>query len=940
VPQLPTGTLTFLFTDIEGSTRRWEQHAAAMRDAVARHDEILRRAIESNGGVVFKTGGDAFYAVFPSATDAVRAAVVGQMGIESTNWGEIGPLRVRMALHTGTADLRENDYFGPPLNRVSRLLSIGFGGQVLLSGTTASLVGETLPPGAALKDQGEHRLRDLSGSLHVFQLLHLSLPSNFPALKSLDTVPNNLPTQVTSFVGREREVARVKELLATSRLLTLTGVGGSGKSRLSVQAAAELLEQYVDGVWFVELAPLAQPDLVPQILAAVLGIHAEPNQPILSTLLAALGPKKILVVLDNCEHLVDACARLADELIRGCAKISILASSREALQIAGETTLRVPPLASADPDHLPPLEQLAQYEAVQLFVERASAVQPAFALTPQNVRAVAQICHQLDGIPLAIELAAARVKVLSPDQIATRLNDRFKLLIGGSRTALPRQQTLRALVDWSYELLSKSEKALLRRLAIFAGGWTLEAAEAVCAGDELESDQILDLMTALVEKSLVLAEDQGDHVRYRLLETLRQYGREKLTPAEEQLIASRHARYCLDFLEGFAGQYFGTRIDDLDSFDAEYDNLRAAMAWAAGAATPQDQSLGACIAVHLGYLWYVRGAFDEGLRWLASATADGITGVEAHAINVRGITFPATGEYIQALGFHWSARIAWSFSEYRAAQMYMTDALKLPVVVQDDTLAAMLNITQSSIAVRAGNLEAIPALLNHAQRAFEGTAYANIVALDWGHYALARGNLEEAMAFYDRCIKLSRDAGDLRYTAAGLYNLGRVHMSAGQQDRAKALFEESLPILRKVGDWRNSTEALSMIGIIVLGQGDRVNATAYLTESLRMRANIGDRRGICQSLEAFATVAMAEPADPPRAARLLAAAAALREAIGAPFGARERAHFDELIADARAVLSPREFTECWTAGTALRLDETLALAFAGTTPSSALVIRS
>lgn len=743
---------------------------------------------------------------------------------------------------------------------------------------------------------------------------------------------NNLPTQVTSFIGREREAAQVKELLRTSRLLTLTGVGGSGKSRLSLQAAAELLDQYPEGVWFVEFAPLAQPELVPQTLAGALGVLAEPGQPILSTLLAMLGPKRVLVVLDNCEHLVDACARLADALIHGCPKLSILASSREALQITGETTLRVPPLASADPNNLPPLEELANYEAVRLFVDRASAAQPAFTLTQQNALAAVQICHQLDGIPLAIELAAARVRVLSPEQIATRLDDRFKLLTGGSRTALPRQQTLRALVDWSYDLLNDAEKSLLRRLAIFAGGWTLEAAEAVCAGDSIEGDEVLDLLTSLVEKSLVLAEDQEHHVRYRLLETLRQYGREKLTPDEEAMTAWRHASYCLDFLDGCdSWEYFSRRIDDLPRLDIEYENFRAAMAWAAGAPSPQERSLGACIALNLAYLWYVRGEYDEGLGWLDSARCGVTTGVEGHGFNVWGVTFPATGEYMRIGGFLWSSSIAWGHADYRAAEAFLMEAMKLPAMAQYDALDGLANLFQSLIAVRTGDLDAIPVLLEQAQRVLGRTAAGGIVAQSWGHYALAKGRIEEALDFYDQSVKIFREVGNQRFMAVGLAYLGRAHMSAGHQDRAKTLLRESLPIFRKIGEKRHEADVLGLLGIVVLRQGDPLDATSQLVESLRLRANIGDRRGICESLEAFATVAMVKPADPARAARLLAAATTLRQVIGAPLGSGERALNDELIASVRSQLSSSVFEECWSAGTSLRLEEGLALAFAATT---------
>ena len=610
--QLPTGTLTFLFTDIEGSTRRWEQHPIAMRLAVATHDGILRQAIESNGGVVFKTGGDAFYAVFVSATDAVRAAFVAQKAIESMQWGEVGPLRVRIALHTGIAELRGGDYFGAALNRVSRLLSSGSGGQVLLTGATESLI-QDLPFGASLKDMGKHKLRDLSGPLHVFQLLHAELAADFPALKSLDSIPNNLPVQVTSFVGREHELTQAKSLLAKSRVLTLTGPGGSGKSRLSIHAAATLLEQFPDGVWFVELAPLVQPELVPLTVAVVLGVHPQPSQPIVSTLVGVLGDKTSLVILDNCEHLVDACARLADTLIRSCPNLSILASSRETFQIAGETILDVPPLASADPEHLPPLDQLGQYEAVQLFVDRACSVRATFALTPENALSVAQICYRLDGIPLAIELAAARVRALSPEQIATRLDDRFKLLTSGSRTALPRQQTLRALVDWSYDWLNESEKSLLRRLSIFVGGWTLEAAEAVCGDNDLRA--ISDVLVSLADKSLVVVNTELVCPRYGLLETIRSYALERLEEAgERSQIARRHADYYSSFaLQNDASVGCIHLQTGLRALLPELGNFRGVLHWAV--AQKNDPALGATLIGAIWWFFVTKSLTAEFIDW-------------------------------------------------------------------------------------------------------------------------------------------------------------------------------------------------------------------------------------------------------------------------------------------------------------------------------------
>ena len=499
---LPTGTVTFLFTDIEGSTRLWEQHPEGMRLALARHDTLLRQAIEANEGIVFKTIGDAFCAAFATAPNALSAALAAQCALHTEPWTEGLVLRVRMALHTGAAELRDNDYFGQPLNRTARLLAIGHGGQALVSAATQELTRDMLPPTVTLSEVGEHRLRGLSRPETVFQLIHPDLPAEFPPLKSLDNpqLSNNLPQQVTSFIGREKEIEAVKSLLDTTRLLTLTGSGGCGKTRLALQVAAELLENYPDGAWFVELASLSDPVLVLQNVAQALGVREEAGKLLLQSLTAALKGKGLLLVLDNCEHLLAACAQLVDTLLRASPGVRVLASSREGLGIAGETLYRIPSLSLPDLKQRATPASLTTYEAVRLFVERAMAALPAFAVTNQSAPALDQLCVRLDGIPLAIELAAARVRSLSVEDINSRLDHRFRLLTGGSRTALPRQQTLKALIDWSYDLLSDQEKTLLARLSVFAGGWTLAAAEKVYSGARVEDWEVLDLVSSLVDR--------------------------------------------------------------------------------------------------------------------------------------------------------------------------------------------------------------------------------------------------------------------------------------------------------------------------------------------------------------------------------------------------------------------------------------------------------
>ena len=484
--QLPAGTVTFLLTDIEGSTRLWESAAEAMAMAVPRSYVLIEQAIGRHGGVrpVEQGEGDSVVGAFARASDAVAAALAAQRALRGETWPGGLEVNVRMALHTAEAQLRdEGNYFGAALSRCARLRAIAHGGQVLVSGSTHDLVIDGLADGLALVDLGEHRLRDLGRPERVFALAHPDLPGDFPDLRSLDALPNNLPFQLTSFVGRGSEIAQAPEALDDTRLLTLTGAGGCGKTRLALQVAADVLDRVPDGGWWVELAPLAEEGLVGAAIAEVLGVRPLPGMTPLAAACAHLASRRALLILDNCEHLLAACAQAVEAILHAAPEVIVLATSRAPLGVAGETDWRVPSLSLPSPAASQQSEALSQSDAVRLFIERALKVRPNFAVTNENAPAVAPICSELDGIPLAIELAAARIRVLSVEQIAAGLSDRFRLLTGGAKSGLPRQQTLRASVDWSYDLLSADEQALLRRVSVFAGGFTLDAVEAVCSGD-------------------------------------------------------------------------------------------------------------------------------------------------------------------------------------------------------------------------------------------------------------------------------------------------------------------------------------------------------------------------------------------------------------------------------------------------------------------------
>jgi predicted ATPase/class 3 adenylate cyclase len=604
---LPSGPVTFLFTDIEGSTQLWETHPEDMKDALAEHDSILQTAIKSNNGHVIKMTGDGIHGVFEKASDATQATLAAQRNLQALIHKL--PIRVRMGLHTGEAELRANDYYGQALNRAARIMAVGHGGQILLSTVTAELVREHLPAEISLLDLGEHRLRDLVQPEHIFQIQAPDLPRNFPSLTSLNAFPNNLPLQLTSFIGRQREMQEAGKLLASARLLTLIGPGGTGKTRLSLQLAAEQLSEFKDGVWLVEFAPLTDPALIVSTISSVLGLREVPGVPLLTVLIDYLRAKSLLLIFDNCEHLIEASAQTADQFLRACPQLKIIASSREALGVVGETVYRVPSLSLPDASS----DALMGFEATRLFIERATKSEPRFHLTDHNASSIAQICRRLDGIPLAIELAAARVKIFTPEQIAERLDDRFKLLTGGSRTALPRQQTLRALIDWSYQSLNETEQCSLRRLAVFSGGWTFEAAEAV-----INESDAMDGLLGLVNKSLVNVEEQDDKSRYRFLETIRQYAMEKLLESGESVnVRDRHLDYFLQSMKQAPDREkrkFGALPDDtewLDRLELEHDNLRMALEWSAS--NHPDKALHLIITV--GNFWVGRDYNMEARSW-------------------------------------------------------------------------------------------------------------------------------------------------------------------------------------------------------------------------------------------------------------------------------------------------------------------------------------
>ena len=808
---LPDGTVTFLLTDIEGSTRLWEERAEAMAQAVPAHYALLSEAVGRHGGVrpVEQGEGDSIVAAFTRASDAVAAALEAQRALSVQVWPGRLQLHVRIALHTAEAQLRdEGNYFGVALSRCARLRAIAHGGQILLSRGAHDLVAERLPDGAALLDLGTHRLRDLGRPEHVFALSHPDLPASAEPLRSLDAMPNNLPDQLTSFVGRERELGDVAQALDTTRLLTLTGAGGCGKTRLAAQAAADALDRFPDGAWWVELAPLADPDAVGPTLGDAVGVKPLPGQSSLDAVVAHLAGARALIVLDNCEHLLEVCAGAAEALLHGCRAVTVLATSRAPLGVAGETDWRVPSLSLPSELETEPVDAVTQSDAVRLFIERAMKVRPNFSVDAANAPAIAQICHDLDGIPLAIELAAARVRVLGVEHIAAGLGDRFRLLIGGARSAMPRQQTLRASVDWSHELLSDDERVLFRRLAQFAGGWALDAVEEVCAGNGLDRLAILDLLTSLVDKSLVVVEEQGANVRYRLLETVRQYALDRLSQAGEVAdLRDRHSGVFLAQAEQIAPHLEAAGHSAwLNALDVEAANLAAALDHAAE--TDGECALRLCVA--LTAWWKLRGRFaladDAYLRSLDAAPVEP-SALRARVLWARGYLLAHGGRFDEAAACEIEALdMAQSLEEVSTAARAL-DVLGM-IQTYPDPIGAREGLEQARELARASGdewcfvdatqilgwgllMQADPRserVFEEALETIERTGYAEFAAWHWaavGGLRHLQGRDEEALALYERAIDAADAVGEP--VSAGFTHASRGILRAERGDGESAL---------------------------------------------------------------------------------------------------------------------------------------------------------
>ena len=865
----PSAATTVLFTDIEGSTRLWEESPERMRPALARHDAIARTAVEGNRGTVVKMTGDGLYAVFADAVDALVATLQFQLALADPAATAGVPLRVRCGLHAGAVERRDDDYFGGAVNRTARIMGAAHGGQVIVSQAVVEQVATRLPPPMTLRDLGAVRLKDLARPERVYQVVHPALRQEFPALRSLEATPNNLPQQVSSFVGRERALAEVRALLTDTRLLTLVGVGGLGKTRLSLQVGAEVLDDYADGVWFVELAPLVDARLVPQAVASVLGVKEEAGRPVAEALAKHVRDRHLVLILDNCEHLARACAELAKDLLQAGSQLKVLATSREQLRIAGETTYAVPPLAVPEPHPAMTIAELTQCEAARLFCDRALAAQPVFRLTERNAPAVAEICHRLDGIPLAIELAAARVHAFSAETIAARLSDRFRLLTTGDKTSLPRQQTLRACIDWSYDLLTEAERALLRRLAVFAGGWTLPAAEAVGGGGDVDDADVLDLLPNLVAKSLV--EYSTETERYRLLETVRQYALERLSQAGEgDQVRTRHLTFYVELVEEAMPHLMGPEQGAwLGRLDAERENILAAHAWCDRAEGGAVLGLRLLAAVRL--YWITRGLGVLGQR--VTAEALGRPGADERTV-------------LRCRVLDGAAYLGYFMGRYAEAQVYGSESLAIARAIgdKDRTVAALVLLGLASLG--QGNRDA------------------------------ARERLTEALA-------LARELADVPRLEQALTALAEVHRVDGDLDAAEPLYEEALALNRRQGTASNIAVNLLNVAMVAIGRGAADRARPILVEALAIADRIASKAAVRAALDVASGLAVIL-AEWERAARLYGAADVRLERMKIQRETADEAFLAPLIAKARGALGDAAFAAEDARGRALSDQEAMA----------------
>jgi predicted ATPase/class 3 adenylate cyclase len=908
-----SGTVSLLFTDIDGSTRLLEELGDEYATLLGDHHRIMDAIVAGHGGTRIDAAGDGLFISFPTARAALLACIDAQGALMAHTWPRGATVAVRMGLHTGEPLSATTGYVGIDVHRAARICAAGHGGQILVSDSARALIGSAVPDGVDFRDLGEHRLKDLASAVRIYQVLAPGLPSDFPPIRSLETLPNNLPHQLSTFVGRSAEIVDAEEQLRSTALLTLTGPGGVGKTRLALELGAHVVDEYPGGVWFVEFSSLDDPLLVPDTVATTLRLKPAGGGP-LAALVSHLADQRALVIFDNCEHLLDAVVDVADTVLRQCPDVRIVTTSREALGMAGERLMPVPSMSL--PEAIgggkgQTLEQLSACDAVRLFVERARSVDPAFRLTESNADAVAQICRRLDGIPLAVELAAARVRSLPPAQIASRLDHRFRLLTGGSRTALPRHRTLRAAMDWSFDLLPEDERILLPRLSAFAGSFSLDAAEAVASGGPVDAEEMIDLLAHLIDRSLLMPEPTSHEARYRMLETIRDYAQERLVESNEASdIYARHRDWYAALVEQSRQGFFSgaEQASWLTKLSDDHDNLRAALQWSHE--DPDGASAELNMASGLWRFWEIRGHLAEGSTWLERALAR--TGGEvslrrANALTGAGVLASHRGDNAAATAFH-------------EASLLIHRELGDP-----RGLSAACNNT-ASIAMELGDVDRARALFREAIALAEAAGDPQGAGFTMVNLADLLSRLEEAEeadALYARALDTFRSLGDQWGTAQATARLAHIARRRGDPALAESRYEEARALYGRIADGRGEARMLIGLGDLAADTGDVGRAATRYREALALRYRLGDRAGTAGTFERLAGIATAEPA---RAAQLIGAASALRESVDSPLSRRAAEELEAFLADLEKGIGREAVNAALRAGRAMALGEAVAFA--------------
>jgi predicted ATPase/class 3 adenylate cyclase len=956
------GIVTLLFTDMEGSTRLLQQLGERYTDLLEEYRILLRTAFQRWNGHEVDTQGDAFFVAFARATDAVSGAVAAQRALALHLWPEGVVVRGRMGIHTGEPTLFSEGYTGLDVHHAARLMSAAHGGQVLLSQTTRDLVEHHLPAGVSLRDLGSHRLKDLQYKSHLYQLVIADLPADFPPLKTLDTHPNNLPVQLTPFIGREQELTAVQQLLRHEdvHLLTLTGPGGAGKTRLGLQVAAELSDRFADGVYFVNLAPISDPALVVPAITQTLDIREVTGQPLLEHVKQELQHKHILLLLDNFEQVVTAGVQLVD-ILAACPQLKILVTSRAVLHVHAEHEFPVPALTLPDPGHMPDIAALSHYAAVALFLQRAQAVKPGFKITNANARAIAEICVRLDGLPLAIELAAARMKLFTPQGLLGRLDQRLSVLTGTSRDVPARQQTLRNTIAWSYNLLDATEQRLFRRISVFVGGCTLEAVEAVCANaaDGGEVEQVLDRVASLIDKSLLQqTEQEGQEPRLVMLETIREYGLEVLAESGEmESTRQAHALYYVRLSEEAEPELVGPRQAMwLERLELEHENLRAVMQWSLEQAEgKRGDGRAREIALHLGgvlrQFWYMRSYFSEGRDFLEQAFARS----DEVAVSVRAKALFAATRLNVSLGDldraealceeslalyrelgdtvgiassrHLLAAIAWGRGNLALARSQEEESLALFKELGDKSTVAYSLVYLGNLVIDQGEYTRARRLLEDGlemnKELGDTTGIADSL-IDLARLSyVSQGDLTQAHTWLEESLALYRELGDKESIAYYLHLSGLLALVEGDTDLAYSRAEQALALFKEMRHRYGSTVSLYSLAKVVAAQGDNARSQSLYEEGIAMARMEGNRQTVAFGLEGLARVVSVQR-ELSWAARLWGAAEILREKIGAPIHPVERPAYESSVTAAHAQLGEKLFATAWAEGRLMTPEQALA----------------